>query len=256
MKTFILSTILTLSTSLGFSQGKVISVLNDSTELQQFDDGQQLKVSYLLNGTAISIKEKDNLVATVTNVHQEFNIKTSCKEIVGEINLLVPDYELPKKEEVRPKRIYPKTVDLLKDLKGTLFPAFSWTGINGNKLSLDELKGKTIVLNFWHTSCIPCIAEMPLLNELVKQYAGKEVVFIASTPDNNAGLQKFLGRTRFAYNQVAEVEPRMIFDPFPGWPIHIVLNGNGIIKFHAIGKQKDIEQKLVRSIDEALAENK
>lgn len=248
MKIIILQILSAVVTFHAFSQGKVVTVLNDSTELRQFDDGQQLKVSYLLNGTAISINEKEKLLANEVYVQQEFNIKTVAKEIVGEVNLLLPDSKL--------FQVPAKSLNILKNVKGISFPVFSWTDISGNKLSLAGLAGKTVVFNFWHTSCVPCIAEMPLLNELAKQYTGRDVVFIASTPNNVDQVKQFLKKTVFTYNQVAGVEPGSVFDPFPGWPIHIVLNGNGIIKFHALGKQKDIEQKLVKAINEALAENK
>jgi len=256
MKLFIFSILSLFLMQAAFSQGRLVSVVNDSTELQQFDDGQQLKVSYLLNGKAISLKDKEALFAKATYVQQEFNIKTIGKEITGEINLLLPDFETAKKQDTRPLATSVITLDLLKDLKGIPFPAFNWTDKNGNKLSTDGLRGKTVVFNFWHTSCIPCIAEMPLLNELVKKYAGKNVVFISSTPNNQEELNKFLTKTLFQYNHVPATEPRSIFDPFPGWPIHIVMDGKGLVRFHAIGKQKDIERKLMKSIDESLARHK
>ena len=51
---------------------------------------------------------------------------------------------------------------------------FNFTDINGNLLSSDSLKGKTIVLNFWHPQCSPCIAELPELNNLVERMKDKE----------------------------------------------------------------------------------
>jgi len=256
MKLFIFSILSFLLMHTTFSQGRLLSVVSDSIELQQFDDGQQLKVSYLLNGKAISLKDKEALFAKETYVQQEFNIKTIGKEVIGEINLLLPESKTATKQEARPLATSVKTLDLLKDLKGIPFPPFNWTDINGNKLSADGLRGKTVVLNFWHTSCIPCIAEMPLLNELVKQYKEKNVVFISSTPNSPEELKGFLTKVPFQYTHVPATEPRSIFDPFPGWPIHIVMDGEGTIKFHAIGKQKDIEQKLMKAIDESLAANK
>ncbi|GAB2817532.1 TlpA family protein disulfide reductase [Ferruginibacter profundus] len=231
-----------------FSQGKVIAAVNDSTELQQFDDGTQIKVSYFFNGNGVSLKDKDNLLAKGgVSYQQEFNIKNVGKEIIGEVNFLLADYDLPAKKE-----LHPQTLDMLTNLKGVYFPAFSWRDINGNEFSTESLKGKTVVLNFWHTSCIPCIAEIPVLNTLAEKYENKNVVFIASSPNEKTGLNKFLIKNTFKYIQVAETDPNKIFTPMPGWPIHIVIDSNGIIQFAALGKQNGLEEKLSKSIDESL----
>jgi len=246
---FILSTLFSVQL---FSQGKIVSVVNDSTELQQFEDGTKIKVNYLFNGNAVSLKDKDSLLAKGASYQQEFNIKNVGKEIVGEVNFLVTGYELPAKKDNPTKDIAPLTLNMLNNLRGIRFPDFDWIDIGGNKLSPETLKGKTMVFNFWHTSCIPCVAEMPLLNTVVEKYRNKAVVFIASTPNTEIELKKFLLKTAFKYEQVAAVDPKKIFDPMPGWPIHIVVDKTGVILFSALGKQNGIEEKLSRIIDQSL----
>ncbi len=252
MKPLILSMLLLLSIATAFSQEITVSVLSDSTELQQYANGEKLKVRYLLNGSAISLKDKEKLLANESYVRQEFNIRTVEKESLGEINLLIDGVVPEKKAEIKPVVVPRNSINIFSDLRGTSFPDFNWTDIKGKRYSLSSLKGKVVVLNFWHTSCVPCIAEMPLLDELVKQYNGKEVLFIASTPNDEVQAKKFLQKTRFDYRPVAGIDPTTLFDPFPGWPVHIVLDKDGLIRFHALGKQNDIEKKLMKSIDESL----
>jgi thiol-disulfide isomerase/thioredoxin len=54
--------------------------------------------------------------------------------------------------------------------------------LKGAAHTLNDYRGKPVVLNFWATWCVPCAAEMPLLNEMQQRYEGR-VVFIAASVD-------------------------------------------------------------------------
>lgn len=64
-------------------------------------------------------------------------------------------------------------------------PALSLTTYQGEKLELNALRGKVVLLNFWATDCTTCISEMPALIETHRQYAaqGYETVAIAMSYD-------------------------------------------------------------------------
>jgi peroxiredoxin len=57
-------------------------------------------------------------------------------------------------------------------------PDFTLTDASGKTVSLRELRGKVVYLDFWASWCGPCLAEMPASNELRKQFAGREVAFV------------------------------------------------------------------------------
>jgi cytochrome oxidase Cu insertion factor (SCO1/SenC/PrrC family) len=48
---------------------------------------------------------------------------------------------------------------------GGVAPAFQVSALDGGKVSLSDFSGKPLVLNFWATSCAPCRAELPLLQQ-------------------------------------------------------------------------------------------
>ncbi|MCM8570034.1 TlpA family protein disulfide reductase [Gramella jeungdoensis] len=54
--------------------------------------------------------------------------------------------------------------------------------INGDSVSLSDLKGKVIFMNFWATWCPPCVAEMPGINKL-HNALGDEVAFVMLSMD-------------------------------------------------------------------------
>ena len=57
----------------------------------------------------------------------------------------------------------------------------------GKRVNLRQYRGKPVVLNFWGTWCPPCVAEMPILDQLADELKGKaHVIAIAETQDGKA----------------------------------------------------------------------
>lgn len=67
---------------------------------------------------------------------------------------------------------------------GEAAPSLDLRDLQGAPHKLEEYRGKPVVLNFWATWCVPCAAEMPLLNEMQTRYKGK-VLFIAASIDDD-----------------------------------------------------------------------
>ncbi len=62
----------------------------------------------------------------------------------------------------------------------------------GASATWDHLHGKVVVLEFWATWCGPCVAEIPHLNALVAEFAGKDVVFLSITDEEPAIVERFV----------------------------------------------------------------
>lgn len=67
---------------------------------------------------------------------------------------------------------------------------------DGQEMTLADLQGKFIVLNFWATWCAPCLEEMPLLSALQEAMGGDdlEVVTIATGRNPAPAMQRFFAR--------------------------------------------------------------
>ena len=58
-------------------------------------------------------------------------------------------------------------------------PSATFTLLSGEKISTTDLKGKVYLINFWATSCVTCVKEMPEMVRTYEQYKGKGLEFVA-----------------------------------------------------------------------------
>jgi peroxiredoxin len=72
-------------------------------------------------------------------------------------------------------------------ISGQPAPDFTLTDAAGKTMSLRDLRGKVVYLDFWASWCGPCLAEMPASNDLREQFAGREVAFVYISLDTKPG---------------------------------------------------------------------
>lgn len=84
-----------------------------------------------------------------------------------------------------------KAPEVPKELKANY--DFRYATLEGEEKHVSELKGKVVFVNFWGTWCIPCVAEMPTVQQLYNQFkADTNVVFvIASRQDSPDKIRSF-----------------------------------------------------------------
>lgn len=58
-------------------------------------------------------------------------------------------------------------------------PDVTFTSLTGEKVSMQSLRGKVVMVNFWATSCTTCVKEMPDMVQTYNKYKGQGLEFIA-----------------------------------------------------------------------------
>ena len=83
-------------------------------------------------------------------------------------------------------------------------PDFAVTTLGGRAMTLGELRGKVILLQFWATWCPPCVAEVPELVKIAKQFGNRpDFVQLGISLDHDEGaLRKFMEANRVTWPQV------------------------------------------------------
>lgn len=76
-------------------------------------------------------------------------------------------------------------VSSLVGASASIAPTFSLPSRAGDTVSLDQLKGKVVMLNFWASWCGPCRQEMPLLDQMHKRYSSLGFTLIGVNVETN-----------------------------------------------------------------------
>ena len=167
------------------------------------------------------------------------------------IALLLPLCGLaqPTEEQIREVELAKKEV---KNLKGEPFPDFDLVAMDGTHYTKDELEGKVVLVNFWFTSCRPCITEIPEMNEMVEQFENEDVIFLAPTFESEDKVNSFTRRREFNYEIVPDVKDFCLELNVRSYPTHFVVNREGIIEKVVIGYSMMTVGALKRSVRKLL----
>jgi len=115
---------------------------------------------------------------------------------------------------------------------GQMAPDFQLTLIDGSHVRLSELRGQVVVLNFWATWCLPCRAELPLLDTYyrLRRDAGLRV-FAITTEDSVP-----ISRMRRVFAAMAIPSARSIRGPYHALnavPTNFIIDRAGRIRYAA-----------------------
>lgn len=140
---------------------------------------------------------------------------------------------------------------------GELVPDFTLPRLGGGTVTLSQLRGKVVVIDFWATWCPPCRAEMPWLVPMAMRLEPKGVVFIAISEDDPPGqvplVNQFAaqvpGLERFAVLGDPQIEARYGVDSLPSL---FIVDRQGRLVTSAVGAAS--EQQVVSFIEKLAAQ--
>lgn len=131
---------------------------------------------------------------------------------------------------------------------------FNWKLIDhkGNSVNFQEMEGEIILVNFWATWCPPCIAEMPNLNELHKDY-GDKIRFLFIANDDLEKVQAYLTKNNYdlpVYFQKSKAPSTLYSRSIPAT---FLIDDRGKIIMKKIGVSDWNSETVRNQIDELIA---
>ncbi|NTV50008.1 MAG: TlpA family protein disulfide reductase [Geobacteraceae bacterium] len=117
-------------------------------------------------------------------------------------------------------------------------PDFTLKDLHGNKVSLSSYRGKVVLLNFWSTTCGPCLEEIPSLVELQREYKGQGLVVLGIALDPSAKpVQELVAKFKVEYINLMDINNDVYFDIYGlfGQPISLIVDRNGVVREKVLG---------------------
>ncbi len=205
--------------------------------------------SISLNDSNIIYKNQDGKVLTKPEVQELMKGVFSIRQDIanGQKTITI----IPSGKDERAVQDA-KTEAYISSLLNKPLKEFKLSDLAQKKWNSKELKGKVVVINFWFTTCKPCILEMPHLNKLVEDNKMNPVVFLAPAPENETQITKFLKRYSFDYTILPASLSYITALNVENFPTHLVVDKKGIIRKVFIGYADDIKEKLQTDIDKLI----
>ena len=143
--------------------------------------------------------------------------------------------------------------------EGDKIPEFDIASIYENQpnISLKDLEGKTLFIDFWASWCAPCITSLPLYNEIYDKYQDQGLEVIAVNVDNpiEDGLDFLLDTPLdFLIPQDPEGEISELFGVI-GMPSSYLISPDGNVKLVHMGFRNGDIDIIEEEIQKVLAEN-
>lgn len=133
-------------------------------------------------------------------------------------------------------------------------PDFTLTDLDGNTISLSEMEGEVIFINFWATWCTPCKKEIPFFNDAYQTHKESGLKIIGISIDRSEKIvKKFLAKREFVY-PVAMGTQRFLNDYGIARvvPVTVIIDKKGKLRHKVIGdmEREEIEKFFQELINE------
>lgn len=103
-------------------------------------------------------------------------------------------------------------------------------------VDLADYRGKPLLINFWATWCVPCVTEMPILQEVSQQSRGQVTFLGVNVQDNEDKALAFLDELGVSYDQARDPAAEFFteINGF-GMPTTLLVNESGMITYRHTG---------------------
>lgn len=138
----------------------------------------------------------------------------------------------------------------------SMAPSFTLPSRAGDNVSLAQLKGRVVMLNFWASWCGPCRQEMPLLDQMHKRYSALGFTLVGVNVDaNSKDAEEWLSKTPVSFPVLFDRESKVsaMYD-VKAMPSTVFIDRKGNVRYLHKGYKPGDEGEYLNQIRALLKE--
>jgi peroxiredoxin len=147
-------------------------------------------------------------------------------------------------------------VSSLVGASSAIAPSFSLPSRSGDSVSLEQLKGQVVMLNFWASWCGPCRQEMPLLDQMHKRYSSLGFTLLGVNVEaNTKDAERWLTETPVSFPVLFDKESKVskLYD-VNAMPSTVFIDRKGNVRYLHRGYKPGDESEYLNQIRALLKE--
>jgi peroxiredoxin len=139
---------------------------------------------------------------------------------------------------------------------GMAAPEWTLFDASSRSVSLSDLRGNVVLLDFWHTASDPCIMTMPMIQKLHDRFKDRGVIVYGITIPAGGSMDatRMMQHQGYTYGLLLNGGEAGRSYNFLGWPTVYLIGDDGIILFSRAGRIGEDEEKLTDIIENYLHE--
>ncbi|MBO0358676.1 TlpA family protein disulfide reductase [Hymenobacter sp. BT186] len=138
-------------------------------------------------------------------------------------------------------------------MRGQIAPAFKLASFDKQLVNLTAYRGKVVLLDFWATTCSPCIGSMPTIQQMQNQYKkqGLVVLGVLLNDESTEKAQGILRRQRATYTNLLGSKAVASAYHIESFPRYIVIGKDGKIALDQVGgpHMEQVEAAIKSALD-------
>jgi len=128
-------------------------------------------------------------------------------------------------------------------------PDFTLPTMTGGEITLSELQGTSVVLNFWAVKCPPCTEELPYFDTVARDYADKATIIAVNVMESASKVQQFFGDGEIHFTVALDGSGQVTSNyGIRFTPTTFFIDSHGLVRYAKIGSFTS-ERELEASID-------
>jgi peroxiredoxin len=114
---------------------------------------------------------------------------------------------------------------------GNVAPDFTLQSVDGKSITLSDFRGKTVLLNFWLSSCDACVSELPHLQTASDNRTNQQVIIIAiNCGESNQTVHSIVDPLKPSFPMLLDPEGTVCTEYKRGAPTAFLIDSSGIIR--------------------------